>query len=55
MIGFSALRALNDEYKKCSRCPRLCASRTQPVFGTGSITADIVYVGGAPAAEEDAE
>lgn len=55
MVGFSALRALNDEYKKCSRCPRLCASRTQPVFGTGSVTADIVYVGGAPAAEEDVE
>ena len=55
MIGLSRIRALHHEYSRCSRCPRLCESRTQPVFGAGSVHADIVYVGGAPGEEEDAE
>ena len=53
MIGLDAIRALSEEYSHCDRCPVLCESRTAPVFGTGSVTADILYVGEAPSLEED--
>ena len=55
MIGLSTIRALSEEYWRCDRCPVLCGSRTQPVFGTGSVTADILYVGASPSLEEDEE
>jgi DNA polymerase len=40
--------------KDCTRCP-LSASRTQVVFGRGDPHADLVFVGEAPGAEEDAQ
>ncbi len=36
----------------CHACP-LGATRTKPVFGTGSRTADLLFVGEAPGGEED--
>jgi uracil-DNA glycosylase len=53
VIGRSALRALFEEYSHCEACDLLCQSRVQPVFGSGSASARIVYVGEAPGAEDD--
>ena len=53
MVGLQALRLLLEEYKECDKCPLLCESRIQPVFGTGSATADIVLVGESPGTTED--
>jgi DNA polymerase len=36
----------------CKRCP-LCRTRTNIVFGVGSPTADLMFVGEAPGADED--
>ena len=48
------LAALAAEVAGCTRCP-LHASRTQVVFGRGNPDADLVFVGEAPGAEEDAQ
>ena len=47
------LAALAAEVAVCKRCPQLAATRTQTVFGTGSPTARLMFVGEAPGAEED--
>jgi DNA polymerase len=47
------LAALAAEVAVCQRCPHLAATRTQTVFGTGSPTARLMFVGEAPGAEED--
>ncbi len=47
------LAALAAEVAVCQRCPQLAATRTQTVFGTGSPTARLMFVGEAPGAEED--
>jgi len=41
--------------KKCNECTRceLCQSRTNTVFGTGSRTASLMFVGEAPGEKED--
>jgi uracil-DNA glycosylase len=54
-MNLSTIRGLHSEYSKCKRCSKLCESRSQVVFGAGTVTADIVYVGGAPGEAEDAE
>lgn len=47
------LDVLNEkEVRDCRRCP-LCETRTQTVFGQGSATARLVFVGEAPGFEED--
>lgn len=43
---------LEKECQSCTRCA-LSASRTNCVFGTGSRTADLMFVGEAPGAKED--
>ena len=43
---------LRDTALDCRRCP-LSQSRTKVVFGVGSLTADWLFVGEAPGAEED--
>lgn len=48
--AMSALQKI--EVGDCKRC-KLCVGRSQVVFGVGSSTADIVFVGEAPGAEED--
>lgn len=39
----------------CTRCPHLAASRTQTVFGIGNPDADLMFIGEAPGADEDAQ
>jgi DNA polymerase len=47
------LAVLAAEVATCQKCPHLAATRTQTVFGTGSATARLMFVGEAPGAEED--
>jgi len=47
-----ALRALEQSLRECSRCG-LCRGRTQVVFGVGSPTADLMFVGEGPGFHED--
>jgi DNA polymerase len=46
------LAALSDAVSGCTRCP-LAATRTQVVFGSGSSTAEVMFVGEAPGFHED--
>jgi len=47
------MRVLKDSIiADCKRC-KLCKTRTNIVFGSGNINADLVFVGEAPGAEED--
>jgi DNA polymerase len=47
-----SLDALGAEASGCTRC-RLAVGRTQVVFGTGTPSADLLFVGEGPGAEED--
>ena len=47
-----SLAAVADEAADCPRC-RLAESRTQVVFGMGSPSADLMFIGEGPGAEED--
>lgn len=44
---------LEQHYSTCQRCPALCESRTQVVFGSGNKDADVLFIGEAPGANED--
>ena len=44
---------LKEEVVRCTHCKELAASRRSVVFGSGNRTADLVFVGEAPGAEED--
>jgi uracil-DNA glycosylase family 4 len=48
-----ALTAIREEIGDCRRC-RLCEGRTRIVFGQGSAGAELMFVGEAPGADEDA-
>jgi uracil-DNA glycosylase family 4 len=48
------LAALALEVSRCIRCPHLASTRTQTVFGEGSTTPRLMFVGEAPGADEDA-
>src|SRR5919202_1412978 len=48
----AALAAFEDAVSGCTRC-RLAQGRTQVVFGSGSPTADLMFVGEAPGFHED--
>ena len=48
-----ALEIINSEVRDCTRCEELCAKRTQTVFGVGSPSARLVFVGEGPGADED--
>ncbi|MBS3169906.1 uracil-DNA glycosylase [Candidatus Woesearchaeota archaeon] len=47
--------ALKQEYAQCKRCPALCQSRSQVVFGSGNPQAEILFIGEAPGASEDSK
>jgi uracil-DNA glycosylase len=49
------LAAVNERVCVCVKCPHLASSRTQTVFGVGNPNADLMFVGEAPGAEEDAQ
>jgi uracil-DNA glycosylase len=48
-----AFQQLHAKAQECLKCAHLAASRTNVVFGTGSIDSDILFVGEAPGADED--
>src|SRR5947207_195136 len=52
--GTAALQVLRDEIGDCQRC-KLSPSRTNLVYGVGNPDADLVFVGEAPGADEDAQ
>lgn len=49
------MNTLEELYEKCSSCQscELCKTRTNLVFGTGNIDADLMFVGEAPGEQED--
>jgi DNA polymerase len=49
-----SLKLLADAVASCSRCAELARTRTQTVFGVGSIDPPVCFVGEAPGATEDA-
>ncbi len=52
LVLMSALEVLAEEASGCTRCA-LAQGRTQVVFGMGNPTADLMFVGEGPGAEED--
>ena len=53
--GSGSLAELREQAQACVQCPNLVASRKQVVFGVGNETADLMFVGEAPGADEDAQ
>ena len=50
----SAFQQLRSRVLQCGQCPHLASSRQSVVFGTGNLDSDILFVGEAPGADEDA-
>lgn len=50
-----AIAALNERAAQCVKCAHLSSTRTNVVFGVGNIEADLMFVGEAPGADEDAQ
>lgn len=50
-----ALCVLAKHVAGCRRCPDLASKRTQTVFGVGNPAAEVMFIGEAPGAEEDAK
>ncbi len=48
-----ALVALREDLGDCTRCPLHALGRRQIVFGVGNPSADLMFVGEAPGADED--
>ena len=51
----AALRAIQEEIGDCTRCPLAYAGRKNIVFGDGSPSARLMFVGEGPGADEDAQ
>ncbi|MBX7103341.1 MAG: uracil-DNA glycosylase [Gemmataceae bacterium] len=49
------LQELAEVVSRCARCPELCSTRTQTVFGVGPIDVELCCIGEAPGADEDAQ
>jgi uracil-DNA glycosylase family 4 len=49
------LAPIRERVRVCTKCPHLASSRTQTVFGVGNPDAEIMFVGEAPGADEDAQ
>ncbi|MDR1492899.1 MAG: uracil-DNA glycosylase [Planctomycetaceae bacterium] len=49
------LRLLSQKVCDCKKCAELAATRTQTVFGVGAPFAELVFLGEAPGADEDAQ
>jgi len=50
-----AMDELRERALICQKCPNLVASRKKVVFGVGSIDAELMFIGEAPGADEDAQ
>jgi len=48
-----SLELLKQQYHNCKKCPDLCQSRSQVVFGSGNHNSKILFIGEAPGATED--
>jgi len=53
MKKLQLLEALQAEVADCHQCEHLAESRTQTVFGVGNPSAELMFIGEAPGAEED--
>ena len=51
--SFKTLTALREAALVCTKCPHLVAWRKGVVFGAGNPSADLMFVGEAPGADED--
>ncbi|HEY2330219.1 MAG TPA: uracil-DNA glycosylase [Verrucomicrobiae bacterium] len=51
----AAFAALRERALACVKCPNLASSRKNVVFGVGNIDAELMFVGEAPGADEDAQ
>lgn len=51
----AALDVVRDKVSHCMRCPELCTTRKQTVFGVGNPQARLCFLGEAPGADEDAQ
>jgi uracil-DNA glycosylase family 4 len=49
------LAPVRERVSVCTKCPHLACSRTQTVFGVGNPDAELMFIGEAPGAEEDAQ
>jgi uracil-DNA glycosylase family 4 len=49
-----AMAQLRERAMECVKCPHLASSRKNVVFGVGNIDAELMFVGEAPGADEDA-
>ena len=49
------LEAIRDDIGDCTRCKLHTLGRKQVVFGVGSATAELMFVGEAPGADEDVQ
>ena len=49
------LAPVRERVRVCAKCPHLACSRTQTVFGVGNPDAEIMFIGEAPGADEDAQ
>lgn len=49
------LQALAERVAGCQRCHELASARTQTVFGVGNPQAQVMFIGEAPGADEDAQ
>jgi uracil-DNA glycosylase family 4 len=53
--GPVTLRSIREDIGDCTRCKLHAQGRTQVVFGVGNPTADLMFVGEAPGADEDVQ
>jgi len=51
----AAFAELGERARACVKCPHLASSRQNVVFGVGNIDAQLMFVGEAPGADEDAQ
>jgi len=50
----ASLEPIRARVAVCSKCPHLARTRTQTVFGVGNPDAELMFIGEAPGADEDA-
>lgn len=54
-IKGASIAELRERAMACVKCPHLVKSRKNVVFGVGNIDAELMFVGEAPGADEDAQ
>ncbi|MGN6386995.1 MAG: uracil-DNA glycosylase [Verrucomicrobiota bacterium] len=51
----AVIAELRERALVCQKCPNLVASRKNVVFGVGNLDAELMFIGEAPGADEDAQ